>query len=207
MRKILLVLALATSIFSTEMAAGTAPSVTFHQDSIQIHGSPETHIAWLTVAHQQRGSLMAVESLTGLAVSDSEGEVRLPWSDANGSRSIWMVADIGAGTGIHASPPGYEPSAAPVLIDAVGGRTTLSIRAAVTKLLYVRPGQGAWAFTGTDGGQNDGDGQQNSVVQIPLSAMQPVEGLASPPATIAVGDLILAVDSRWMRVGRLVVSQ
>lgn len=64
-------------------------------------------------------------------------------------------------------------------------------------LLLVRPGEGAWALTASDGGPLDGDGSFHDGVLLELELVEGLEGFedAETPDRFRPGDTVVVIDS------------
>ena len=201
------VFAVLVAIIVSLAAAATPPSVTFDDEGADVISRPGSKVAWLTVAREQAGAIQRVTSLRGHAAVSPAGRLRVQMKKAATARALWLVVNVDDGHAAQIAPPRYAISHTPVPIAAVEGRSSFSVTAPLAKVLYVRPGVGAWAFSGAEGRTGDADGQENGVIAVSLTALEAIQGNDRPPTTIEPGDVILAIDSRWMRAGRMVVSQ
>jgi hypothetical protein len=189
------------------------PSIQFAPSVVTVTGAPGAAVAWISVSRGRDRGVSRLRSARGSAVANQLGVVTTS-ADAESGRAIWIAANVAAGDVTIATPAGYAPSAVPVRIDASAGATSVGVAAPVMKLLYVRPGEGAWTFSGKDGvpleggyALMDGDGTQNALITVPLEALVPLDGAPQPPSSVRAGDVICVIDSRWMKVGKVVVSQ
>lgn len=149
---------------------------------------------------------MAVVVPRGEDVADGQGRARISHPHADVFPALWVIAAIDDGEVVYATSPGYSISATAVEITAVAESVTFAVKAPVGKLLYVRPGVGAWTFTGKDGGRGDADVTQNGRIEVALTSLMAERGNRPPPETTLSGDVIVAIDSRWMRVGQVKVQ-
>jgi hypothetical protein len=200
---------LALGVFLSLGLSATAgpPAISFDDEGAHLHGKPGARLAWLSVVHEQRGPLMGVRSPRGLAVLTAAGTARVEMKKARGARAIWLVADLEDGGAVQVTPPGYSISRIPVKVAAPMGRTAFTVTAPVARVLYLRPGSGAWAFSGVEGTSTDADGAEDAIITVSLASLQSLQGNDPPPAVTEPGDVILVIDSRWMRIGRAGVER
>jgi hypothetical protein len=66
--------------------------------------------------------------------------------------------------------------------------------------LVVRPGTGAWAFSGGDGGPRDEDGKNDGHLRFALDKFDPLPGSPAAPAKINGQDLWFVVDPLAMEI-------
>ena len=200
---------LALSVFLSIGPSTTAasPVVSFDDEGAHLQGKPGAKVAWLSVVHEQRGPLMSVRSPRGLAVLTAAGTARVEMKKARAARAIWLVADLEDGGAVQVTPPGYSISHIPVKVAAPMGRTAFTVTAPVARVLYVRPGSGAWVFSGVEGTSTDADGAEDAIITVALTSLQSLQGNDPPPGVTEPGDVILVIDSRWMRIGRAGVER
>jgi len=191
----------------TAAAAGPPPHVTFDHEGLVIAGSkPGVDVAWISVVRDRPKDVGRVITSFGAVKVPASGAARVAAHRPEAARGLWIVADTDTGAAAHAAPPGQTVTRADVTIEARAEGPTVSIQAPVARVLYVRPGRGAWTLLAHDGSPADVDGLQNGVIVAALDAMAAVRGNAKPPDALAAGDVILAVDVRWMRAGKLEVA-
>jgi hypothetical protein len=188
-------------------APGRPPSVAFDGNGLMVDGvKPGTGIAWISVVRDRPKDVARVRSFFGTTTVPPSGKVQLPALDAQ-ANGLWFLADVQSGAAVHAAPPALAGTVGEVAVEAAAGRDMVAIIAPVARVLYVRPGRGAWTFIAHDGSPADADGTSNGVVTMALASMTAVRGDAGPPERSEAGDVVLAIDSRWMRMGRAEVTR
>lgn len=196
------------AVATVASAGDPPPRVSFDADGVLVAGvRPGASIAWLSMTRDRPNDVSRVQSDLGIFVATPSGNGRIPASRAEHARAIWLVADTETAAATHARPASYIPAVSDVEIRAETAKPTIAFTAPAITLLYVRGRGGAWTYNATDGSPADADGVQNGVVTVTLADMVAVRGNAKPPSDTRVGDVVLVIDSRWMRSGKAEVTQ
>jgi hypothetical protein len=136
--------------------------------------------------------------------SDGDGIVTLDYPEGVPPRAIWTFVDLVTGRRAVLPSAGYENVAMPFLPDGFkkannGQLKKLELEMADIHLLLVRPGEGAWsiAFSANSGlDENQGTGEK---ARLDISRLLPVAGTPAAPEHFRKGDVVVAIDSRWMK--------
>lgn len=184
--------------------ASAAPLVTFEAQSVVVSSlTPGAEVAYLSVAREPAGYSSSVVRREGrLQDEDHDGTVTIELGQAVPLRSIWLVVEMATGLVLPATPEGYplrqaEPGS-DVALAVTAGATRLGAQGAISHVLVVRPGGGAWVATWADGGTADEDGAGNRSILTGLDALEPLVDGPPPPLELAAGDRILTIDSDAM---------
>jgi len=107
--------------------------------------------------------------------------------------SVWVVADLRTGQVTTATSRSRGVRTVAIGRSAIRGNSDqFSFDRSFLDLLYVHPGEGAWAWHAVDGGQGDEDGP-NGVTTIDVSTGIHVLG-AAPPKVFSPGGMLVAID-------------
>jgi hypothetical protein len=138
----------------------------------------------------------------GTAAAD--GTARLDLKDAIAPRSFWVAVDLDSGNFVVAAPNGYRiarPANPSRLGLGEGSKADelLDDRAFLMGLV-VTPKEGAWSFTGADGGPRDEDGRNDGHLRFALDKFDPLPGSPPAPAHLRGGDLWFVVDPLTLEI-------
>src|ERR1700709_6868 len=170
----LLPLALLIALASTALTGQAPPGkpgptlqIAFEETAVAASGlTPGRQVVWFGVEHRVDADYsgeMAQRYEVGTVAAD--GTARLDLGRAAAPRSLWAAGDLHRGDLPGAAPHGYR-IARPQHLSHLG----LGQGAKADELLddrpflmglMVRPGTGAWAFTGGDGGPRDEAGKKH----------------------------------------------
>jgi hypothetical protein len=200
------VAALMALLLVVSAEAGSKPQVVFKKDGIRVKAKKgRSNIVWLAVVRDRPNDVARVRVPKGTVVANDFGDADVTLEKAHELRGIWLVADVDEGAAGFVSPALQTSNPGVISVDARKGLNGVAVTAPDVVVMFVRPRVGAWTFSVTDGSPADGDRAQNGVVVVPLSSLVSFEGKKKPPAVTEPGDLVLAVDRRWMRVGEVEV--
>lgn len=180
--------------------------------------APGGAVAWLGAGRQPLGAGQRLVVARRVTVdATGAGEAYLDLAPVVPSSGGFVAVDLATGALGWAGPEGAELAVLELPGVAFGGPAGLSGlpgptggEAAALRLphgwlevLLVRPGAGAWGLRLADGAPADADGAADGWVEALFAALEPVEGIESaglpeiapvPPATLAPGDVVVAVD-------------
>jgi hypothetical protein len=194
-------------VAGTAAAQGAAsPRIVFEAQAVVASGlTPGKFVAWFGVEHRidagYSGDMIQRYDI-GTAAADGTARLELPQSAA--PRSFWVAVDLESGGFVVASPDHYrlakprKPSRLRVT-EAAQTDEILDDRPYLMGLV-VRPGGGAWAFAGGDGGPRDEDGQSDGHLRFALDKLTPLPGSPAAPAKAQGGDLWFIVDPLTMEI-------
>jgi len=184
------------------------PELKFGRGGVAVTGvKPGTKIAWIAMIREPRAYHSEVVVLRGYGPARPDATFEIAREAADQDRGIWAVADVDAGTAISALTPEMKASKQPIVVHAEAGQSVVTFASAGVDLLYVRPKRGAWAFTVSDGGTRDGDGEVNGSIAMPLASLRPFKGNPHPPESVEAGDLLLVIDRRGLRTAVVEVTR
>ena len=132
--------------------------------------------------------------------ADRDGAIELTIAKPTIS-SLWVVVDFTTGAYAVAAPPGLEVRSMNVPEHGwKKGREHFDLRRDYLEVLVVRPGEGAWTLSASEGGANDDDGNLNSVLRARLASMQRLHGAdtAPRPPVIVPKDLLVVIDPHYL---------
>ena len=211
MRRALVVsVVLGLSIGKAVFAQGNSgkPKISFEESAVTASGmTPGKAVVWFGVEHrvdaEYSGDIFQFYR-TGTAAAD--GTARLDLDHAPAPRSFWVAVDLDSGAFDVAGPNGYRlarPSKLPRLGAGQGAKADELLDDHTYLMgLMVRPGEGAWSFTGGDGGPRDEDGQSDGRLRFALDRFDPLPGSPPAPARIKATDLWFVVDPMTMEISR-----
>jgi hypothetical protein len=183
-----------------------AIQIAFEDAAVTASGlTPGRQMIWFGVEHRvdpDYSGTMAQHYAAAAVAAD--GTARLELDHAPAPRSFWVAVDLDSGALLVAAPQGYR-IAKPHLLSRLGlgqgdkADELLDDRQFLMGLM-VRPGVGAWAFTGGDGGPRDEDGVNNGHLSFALDKFDPLPGSPAAPAKLAATDLWIVVDPLAMEI-------
>lgn len=143
-------------------------------------------------------------------LSDDDHDGTIVWQTTFPIRPFgtWMMADLSSGSIAGVVPGGYASIMSPFpeamfLEDADGlvSWVSASVRTgAIWSFVLARPSTGeAWLMHNGDGGTTDLDGASNGWITFRVTSMEPIGSSAAAPASIAAGDLFMAVEENGAR--------
>ncbi len=181
-------------------------AVSFEPDEVLITGvTPGRGIAVLNVSRYPRTWVEAVVPRAGVFHDDdSDGQITIPLESGLAWKSIWAVVDGASGEFVVATPEDFP--ARGVLFDAAGqiqpGPGGLLTRVVAHRqdlhLMLVRPRVAAWHAVVSDGNAADEDGSVNGRVRIDVTSARNLLGGNERPGRIRAGDVLVAIDPRYM---------
>lgn len=189
------------------VAQGTpSPQITFDERAVVASGlTPGKSVAWFGVEHRidaLYSGEMTQRYDIGTAAADGTARLELPQSAA--PRSFWVAVDLESGGFVVASPDHYrlakpgKPARLNVT-EAAQADQILDGRPYLIGMI-VRPGTGAWAFAGGDGGPRDEDGQNDGHLSFALDKLDALPGSPAAPAKAQGIDLWFIVDPLTMEI-------
>jgi hypothetical protein len=183
-----------------------ALQITFEDTSVAASGlTPGKAVIWFGVEHRVDADYsgeMAQHYEVGTVAAD--GTARLDLGRAPAPRSFWAAVDLDSGAVLLSAPNGYR-IARPQRLSRLGlgqgskADELLDDRPFLMGLM-VRPGTGAWAFTGGDGGPRDEDGRNDGHLRFALDKFDPLPGSPAAPAKLTGQDLWIVVDPLNMEI-------
>jgi hypothetical protein len=182
------------------------PRMDFEPTAVVASGvTPGKTVVWFSVEHRIDADYSGeMVRRYGVVTAAADGTVRLvELSQAAAPRSFWVAVDLDSGDFVVATPDGYQlarPGKPPRLGVGEGGKADeiLDERPYLMGLV-VRPGQGAWAFAGGDGGPRDEDGANDGHLRFALDKLDPLPGSPAAPAKLQATDLWFIVDPLTMQ--------
>jgi hypothetical protein len=203
----LLLLSLAAgTVFAQQKPGKPGVAITFEDAALTASGlTPGRPVVWFGVEHRidaEYSGEMALRREVGTAAAD--GTARLDLGRAIAPRSFWVAVDLDSGDFLVAAPGGYR-IAKPQKPSHVGlgngskSDDLLDERPFLMGLV-VSPKEGAWSFTGGDGGPRDEDGRNDGHLSFALDRFDPLPGMPAAPAKLRGGDLWFVVDPLAMQI-------
>lgn len=182
------------------------PQIAFEDAAVVASGlTPGKPVIWFGVEHRidaEYSGEMAQRYDAGTAAAD--GTARLDLGHAPAPRSFWVAVDLDSGDFIVAAPGGYriakpQKPAHSGLGQGAKSDEILDERPFLMGLM-VSPKQGAWSFTGGDGGPRDEDGKNDGHLRFALDKFDPLPGSPAAPAKLKGNDLWFIVDPLTMEI-------
>lgn len=208
MRRAWVLAVLGLSVVRVTFAQGepVQPVLAFEESAVTASGlTPGKTVVWFGVEHavdaDYSGDIYQHQR-TGTASAD--GRARLDLDHALAPRSLWVAVDLDTGSYDMAGPNGYR-LAKPEKLPRLASGQSLAADALLDAKDYivgvmVRPGTGAWAFAGGDGGPLDDDGQGDGQIRFAVDRFRPLPGSSAAPATIEAEDLWFVIDPMTMEI-------
>jgi hypothetical protein len=201
-------LALALLVAAAVSAQNPKPvlQIAFEETAVAASGlTPGKQVVWFGVEHRVDADYsgeMSQRYEVGTVAAD--GTARLDLGRAPAPRSFWAAVDLDSGAVLLSAPNGYRLARAQRLSHlglGQGGKADelLDDRPFLMGLM-VRPGTGAWAFTGGDGGPRDEDGKNDGHLRFALDKFDPLPGSPAAPAKLQGTDLWIVVDPLAMEI-------
>jgi hypothetical protein len=203
---VLLPLCLLLVAVASARAQGTpAPRISFEESAVVASGLPAGEkVVWLGVESRvdEEYSRELVRRYD-LGTVAADGTARLELERPAARRSVWFVVEQRTGEFAMAAPEGYRIARAETpprlgLGESAQPDGILDQRTYVVGLV-VRPGEGAWFFSGGDGGDHDEDAAPGRL-RFALDRLDPMPGSPAPPAKVGSSDLWLTVDPLRMEI-------
>jgi hypothetical protein len=180
--------------------------ITFEETVVAASGlTPGKQVVWFGVEHRVDADYageMTQRYAVGTVAAD--GTARLDLGRAPAPRSFWTAVELDSGDLLLAAPNGYRIARARRLSHLGLGQGAkadelLDDRPFLMGLM-VRPGIGAWAFTGGDGGPRDEDGANDGHLRFALDKFDPLPGSPTAPTKLTGQDLWIVVDPLAMEI-------
>jgi hypothetical protein len=137
---------------------------------------------------------------------DNDGVVRFAPPGGVPPKGIWGVVDFATGAVQLGSRPGYRVLAAeePALrslqkADVSERLDRFERNIGALELLVVRPGQGAWTISATEGGESDDDRAGNGNLVVNVENLRSLLPAGAAPVKLQAGDVVLLIDPNDMR--------
>lgn len=182
------------------------PRIAFEAGAVVASGlTPKEKVVWFAVERRFDADL-SEELARRYDVVDVEadGTARFALKSPAAPSSFWVAVELKSGAFAVAGPDGFrlarpqKPSRLG-LTDGAAADEILDERPYLMGLV-VRPGTGAWAFAGGDGGPRDEDGKNDGRLRFALDRLQPLPGSPEAPAKARGEDLWFIVDPAKMEV-------
>jgi hypothetical protein len=182
MRRLLLLsllsLLLAGSAFAQGNSGKPDPKIAFEDAAVTASGlTPGKAVIWLGVEHAVDAAYSGdIWQHYNAGTAAADGTARLDLEHAPAPLSVWVVVDLDSGAFAVTMPDG-RPIKKPGKPSRVGlgdgdkADELLDDRQFLMGLM-VRPGEGAWAFTGGDGGPRDEDGKPDGHLRFALDRLR-----------------------------------
>ncbi len=178
-------------------AASSPPEIAFEPDAVVVSGlGPAAEVILHGVSRYHDVYYWALVPTDEVLTADATGTLRYEVPDGVAPFSVWAAIDTGTGELGLASPEGsiaHEVAfPADGLAQAPGGvvrRLHTSWERA--EVLFVRPGVGAWRGAASRGAQGS---PTAAGAEVDLASALPIEAAPAPPAELAVGDVVMAVN-------------
>jgi hypothetical protein len=194
-------------------AQGTPPSspkpqprISFEEKAVVASGlTPGGTVAWFGVQRRVDADFSGeIVRLWDAGKVGADGTARIDLPTPVSPRSLWTAVDVTSGEFDVVAPSRYRIARPekPGRLRAGQGANPDDIEDERPYLagLVVRPGEGAWSFSGGDGGPRDEDGQNDGRVRFAMDKLDPLPGSPAAPAKAKGTDLWIVVDLLKMEV-------
>jgi hypothetical protein len=203
---LLLSLLLAGAAFAQGNSGKPDPQIAFEDTAVTAGGlTPGKAVIWFGVEHAVDAAYSGdISQHYSAGTAAADGTARLDLGRAPVPAACWVVVDLDSGQFAVAGPNGFslrkpkKPSRAR-LGQGDAPDELLDERPFLMGLM-VRPGAGAWAFTGGDGGPRDEDGKNDGHLRFALDKFDPLPGSPAAPAKLNGQDLWFVIDPLTLEV-------
>lgn len=203
---LLLPLLLAGRAFAQGNSEKPDPRIAFEDAAVTASGlTPGKGVVWFGVEHAvDAGYSGDIFQHYNAGTAAADGTARLDLGRAPAPRSFWVVVDLDSGAFAVVTPDGRQitkPGKPSRLGLGQGDKPDelLDDRSFLMGLM-VRPGEGAWAFTGGDGGPRDEDGKPDGHLRFALDRFDPLPGSPAAPSKLNGRDLWFVADPLTMEI-------
>lgn len=188
------------------------PKITFEESALSVTGVPAGGtVVWFGVERRVDEEFSTeVAPHYALEPVQVDGTARLELEKPVVHSSLWVAVDLASGAYAVAVPEGYRIASASLLPHSSPGEGDLSDGILDERPyvfgLVVRPGVGAWQYSGGDGGRYDSDGVVNGQSRFALEDLLDLPGASeslTPPDRSASQDLWVVIDPRRMEISVL----
>jgi len=188
------------------LGQGQSVRLTLGDQAVTASGlTPGKPVVWLGVEYRVDAEFsgdLTERYEVGTTAADGTARLDLPRPPA--PRSYWVAVDLGTGAYALSTPRQYRIARAvrPTTLDTGQGGSSdvlVDTRQYLVGLL-VRPGAGAWSFSGGDGGPLDEDGESNGHLRLALDRLNALPGSPAAPARLDKSDLWVIVDPLRMEI-------
>jgi len=196
-------------------AAETSPLVlTFTNTTVTLQGiTPRARAIFFYVSREPRRYYSIVNRRMEF-VDDTDGRGQVSWNVPGGipHRAIWAVVDLASGNYIVQPTAGYDNAPIVLATDALkadhnGQLRKFEFPLTEAQVFWARPSEGAWwALVGKDSIADENRDAANGI-RLDISRMQPIGNSPDAPNSFKKGDILVAIDPRWMMYGFLEVGK
>lgn len=192
-------------------AAG-APAITFGKQGLTATGATSGGtVVWFGLAQEVVAYEPSYTRYQLAVPADGAGNAVLDLGKPVPRRSLWVAVDLASGAYAIAAPAGFPLVQTDLPAAALTSRSTaadqLADEADGSDLLFVRPGQGAWAALVGRGGQLDEGLPGERTVRVSLDRLDPIAAaFSSPPAKAAPRDLLIILHPQTLSAAVAVVG-
>lgn len=141
---------------------------------------------------------------------DGDGIVRHELEKAVPRIGVWGVADVTTGVVKLAARGGYGRLRDLQVEGAFRGDGTPYSRfeheLTSADILVVRPGEGAWTASATEGGDGDDDYPTNGKLLVPVNKLVPLTQGIGAPEHLQAGDVVVLIDGDNMSGGTITLT-
>jgi hypothetical protein len=141
----------------------------------------------------------------GMSVAGPDGTIELVAPAGTEQRLVIGMIDLDQGTAETVMPPARRSADERLVILAVRDRSSIVVEAGEVYIVYARKKAHAWTHHAHDGGSLDADGVSNGRIEIALQSLDSLTGNVPPPAAVASGDAMIALEPRTLRSGEAVI--
>ena len=188
------------------------PRITFEENAVVASGlTAGQKVAWFGIERRvdEEFSFELIPHYLLEPVA-ADGVARLELERPAFHASLWVAVDLQSGAYTVAVPEGYRIARAAKIPRLSPGEGALADGILEERPyvfgLVVRPGEGAWRYSGGDGGAGDSDGVVNGQSRFALDQLESLPGSddgLKPPVKTASQEIWIVIDSRKMEISVL----
>lgn len=179
------------------LPAAAALEIHFESTGVRVAGS--TRGGRVACIFVDRAPLVSFSGSTVIADAANKGEVLLDVRRQLTDRTVFVAVDLESGEFAAATPQGTISNVTfhghSFRLNGGELKQLESHDLQQLDFLLVRPHAGAWAFSGSDGGAGDSDGQQDHTFLLDVGSLKPLQSsFGPPPKKFDKGDVAVILD-------------
>lgn len=182
------------------------PAIQFDSSGLTLDGFGTGAVSWVGLVREPVGNHTRTRIEVGRA-NLSRGSAFIEEAGADIADAFWIAVHESSGSAVPARSANVAPFGTTIAIAALIGQANFKLESAMVELLYVRPSEGIWKFSGGDGSDVDQDMEPNGTIVVALSALEDFGQGSAAPTTVEENDRIIAIDPLRLRVMEYVVGE
>jgi hypothetical protein len=189
---------IASALFAAQPSA--PPVVTVAEQQVTVsNATPNANVVLYSIGLEPYRRLERVTRTAKVVVAGADGVATYASQTPISTRSVWIAVDDATGSYALASREGYEirridfPESA-LKKDVAGEVEALLVDRAILHVAVIRPGVGAWAVIGYEGGAGDTDKKSDGHLSLDFALAHPFSDGTPELKHLKNGDVVIAVD-------------